>query len=101
MEATMRRKHLVLHAAVLLGLLAMWPSFALAGGDAGDVIGGLLITLLVIVVLFLIFREVVCWYWKINARLAKMDKSIALLESMDATLKEIRSATSQNAKTAG
>lgn len=40
---------------------------------------GLGITLLVLVVLFLIFREVICWYWKVN-------RMVELLESIDSRL---------------
>jgi hypothetical protein len=38
------------------------------------------VALAILVVIFLVFREVVCWYWKIN-------RMVALLESIDATLR--------------
>jgi hypothetical protein len=34
-----------------------------------DVLFGLLIALAILVILFLIFREILCWYWKINERI--------------------------------
>ncbi len=38
------------------------------------------VALAIMVVIFLVFREVVCWYWKIN-------RMVELLESIDATLR--------------
>jgi hypothetical protein len=38
------------------------------------------VTLVIVIVIFLVFREVVCWYWKIN-------RVVELLESIDATLR--------------
>jgi len=34
----------------------------------------------IVIVIFLVFREVVCWYWKIN-------RMVELLESIDAALR--------------
>jgi len=45
-------------------------------------IGVVLIVLLVVLVVFLICREIVCWYWKIN-------KQISLLESIDSHLQTL------------
>lgn len=42
----------------------------------------LLVTLIVFVGLFLLLREFWCWYWKIN-------RAIALLESIDESLKQL------------
>ena len=39
-----------------------------------------IIALVIVVVIFLVFREVVCWYWKIN-------RMVELLDSIDATLR--------------
>jgi hypothetical protein len=42
--------------------------------DTGNVVGNLLptlaIVLVVLVVVFLVLREIVCWYWKINLNVA-------------------------------
>jgi hypothetical protein len=43
----------------------------------------LIIVIIVFAVLFLIFREVVCWYWKINQR-------VQLLEEMKGLFTQIR-----------
>jgi hypothetical protein len=39
-----------------------------------------IVTLVIVIAIFLLFREVVCWYWKIN-------RVVELLESIDATLR--------------
>lgn len=44
----------------------VFPSSAMA--DTGDVIGVAFIGLILTVAIFLIFREILCWYWKINQR---------------------------------
>lgn len=48
-------------------------------GDMGGLIAGLLITLIICFVIFLIMRELMCWYWKIN-------EGILLLKSIDRKL---------------
>lgn len=40
------------------------------------------IVLVIAIVVFLIFREVWCWYWKIN-------EAIKLLQSIDESLKQL------------
>jgi len=45
------------------------PSYAFARGE-GEIITTILISALVVGVIFLISRELVCWYWKINQRVA-------------------------------
>ncbi len=47
-------------------------------------IGFFLVYLLVILVIFLLIREVLCWYWKIN-------KVVSLLEDILITLEEKQS----------
>ena len=49
-----------------------------------DAIG---IFLLVTILVFLIIRELVMWYWKINKRLKKQERQIELLEEI---LREIK-----------
>jgi len=41
-----------------------------------------LILLLVILVLFLVCREIVCWYWKLNKIVANQERQTKLLESL-------------------
>ncbi len=58
----------------ILGILSVavmgLPSYAHARGGFEDMGGTLLISLVIIIVVFLILREVVCWYWKINETLS-------------------------------
>jgi hypothetical protein len=44
-----------------------------------NVIGLVLLVLAIAVVIFLVFREIVLWYWKVN-------QVVALLKSIDAKL---------------
>lgn len=78
-----------------LGILSILiiglPSYAHARGGYGDFIASLLITLLVILVVFLILREVVCWYWKIN-------ETLSILKEIRDLLKTSPSAVQQNSK---
>jgi len=39
----------------------------MGGGDfVGNIMGSLVIVLIIFVAIFLVFRELFCWYWKIN-----------------------------------
>jgi uncharacterized membrane protein YjfL (UPF0719 family) len=49
-----------------------------------DVLG---ITLVVTILVFLIIRELVMWYWKVNKRIKKQERQIELLEEI---LREIK-----------
>jgi len=51
-----------------------------------DIIASVLITLLIIIVIFLILREIVCWYWKINRIVDLQEKQNILLEKLVARL---------------
>jgi hypothetical protein len=68
----------------LLSILTIGlPSYAHARGGSGDLISSLLIALLVIFVIFLILREAVCWYWKINERISLLKEIRDLLKNRD------------------
>lgn len=41
-----------------------------------------LIFLLIILVVFLVCREIVCWYWKLNKIVANQERQNQLLESI-------------------
>lgn len=43
---------------------------------------GVVFILIIAIVAFLVFREVWCWYWKIN-------EAIKLLQSIDESLKQL------------
>ena len=70
----------------ILGILSVivigLPSYAHAFdvGGYGELIGSLLIPLLVILIVFLILREIFCWYWKINETLSVLKEIRDLLK---------------------
>ena len=49
-------------------------------GIGGNELTMALIYLVVVIVIFLIFRELVCWYWKINASLEVLKEIRDLLK---------------------
>ena len=51
-----------------------------------ETVGVVLICLVVGLIVWLICRELICWYWKIN-------KAIGLLESIDQRLKTLADAS--------
>lgn len=64
------------------------------------VIGGMEITIIIYIilaiVLFLILREVACWYWKINERIALIKEQNQLLNDLKKTLQALKTPTSNN-----
>ncbi len=42
----------------------------------------ILVVIAVEIIIFLIFREVICWYWKINYRIEQMDEVIIVLKKI-------------------
>ena len=46
----------------------------------------LLITLVVLAAIFLVCREIVCWYWKINRAMELLERQNVLLERIEAKL---------------
>lgn len=55
-------------------------------GGYGGGIGAFLVTLLILVVIFLVCRELVCWYWKINKAVELLERQNVLLERIEARL---------------
>lgn len=50
---------------MLLTIIFTTPTFTYArGGD--DLGAGILIVIVIVFIVFLILRELMCWYWKIN-----------------------------------
>jgi len=47
----------------------------------------MLITIVVIVGVFLLLREILCWYWKINQRVSLQKEQIELLKKIASALK--------------
>ena len=62
--------------------------------DTGGITGTLMITLVILVVIFLIFREVVCWYWKINQSLGLLTEIRDLLAAAKSVANSPLSASS-------
>ncbi len=56
----------------LIALLS--PTFAFAQSSSSQTLFGGLFALLIIVLIFLALREVVMWYWKINAIIENQEK---------------------------
>ncbi len=57
--------------------------------DERTLITGAVVVVLVGLLLFLLLRFVMCWYWKINRRIALLEKQNSLLESQLETLSRI------------
>ena len=55
-------------------------------GTFGGGLWSFLITLLILLVIFLICRELVCWYWKINRAVELLERQNVLLERIEARL---------------
>jgi len=57
------------------------PSYAYASTDTEFYVK-ILIGLFILVIIFLVLREVLCWYWKINERLAILEEVRDLLSKI-------------------
>jgi hypothetical protein len=85
-------------------LMVILPSHAYARGE-GEYFAYLAITVVIIVVLFLLFREIFCWYWKINERVSLLKEIRDTLQtsqglggyvtSSRATLKDFEASTKE------
>jgi hypothetical protein len=75
----MNRLKRVSLSALFIFLLGL-PSFAFARGGVDDLLVGLFIPLIIIIIIFLICRELVCWYWKINETLSVLKEIRDLLK---------------------
>jgi hypothetical protein len=84
------KKILFLISAILPTLL-----FAQApASSSGNGIMSLLVLLLVCILIFLVCREIVCWYWKINKMVSNQEEIIRLLKKI-ADEKDIPSTNQQ------
>lgn len=54
-----------------------------------QITGAVVVVLVGLLLLFLLLRFVMCWYWKINRRIALLEKQNSLLESQLETLSRI------------
>jgi len=57
--------------------------------NPGDIASSVLLILAVLAVIGLVFREVVCWYWKIN-------RNVALLTDIESLLKPAGAKCAEN-----
>lgn len=72
-----------------LSLSAMpLTAFAQYQKDSGSPFLLLLIYLIFIIAIFLICREIVCWYWKINQSIKNQERIIELLEKINKNLQK-------------
>ena len=46
-----------------------------------DIIMYVVIAIIVLVLIFLLLKEVICWYWKINKRVSLMEETNHLLRT--------------------
>ena len=61
-------------------LMVIVPSYAYARGQ-GEYFGSLALIVVITVVLFLLLREIFCWYWKINERVSLLKEIRDTLQS--------------------
>lgn len=76
---------------VLLFAFAFVPCLACAQGyydDSSSGISSFLIMLLVFIVIFILCRELVCWYYKINKSISNQEEVIKLLKEINEKLKK-------------
>jgi hypothetical protein len=64
------KNYALLLTSTLLLVIFLPVNAAASGLFDSDSIGNFLLTLLILIVVFLIFREILCWYWKINERIS-------------------------------
>ena len=69
------------NGVLALGLLVAAP--ALMGSMGDELIYSIIIGIVVACVLFLIARELVCWYWKINAMVSKLTEISETLKRIE------------------
>lgn len=58
-------------------------------GTFGGGLVSLLVTLVVVALIFLVCREIVCWYWKINRAVELLERQNVLLERIEAKLSAV------------
>lgn len=73
----MKKITLLLLAILPMSLFAQAPAVS-SGGDYGY----LLFVLLIGVLIFIVCRELLCWYWKINKMVSNQEETIRLLKKI-------------------
>lgn len=64
--------------------------------NSNNIMGTSLIILIVTVVIFLLCRELMCWYWKINKSLSNQETIIQLLQQIANQTKDVKEIKSLN-----
>lgn len=70
-------------------------------GDVGDFLGGIIVAFIVSIIIFLICRELNCWYWKINAHLKLMEDINSKLAAISERLSRPSSTANEGLKETG
>lgn len=75
---------------VLLFTFVLTPiiSNAQAYHDNSSGFGSFLITLIIAIVIFILCRELICWYYKINKSISNQEEIIKLLKDINEKLKK-------------
>ena len=74
-------KKIIITLAAMLPLAA-YAQAAPASSDSGWGLITILLVVVLIVAVFLLCREIVCWYWKINKSIANQEEIIRLLKKI-------------------
>ena len=65
----------------LIALFMFIPGFAFASGGEVNILG-IVLLIVIFVLVFLVLREFVCWYYKVNERLENQREIIRLLKEL-------------------
>lgn len=75
---------------ILLPAFALIPAIASAQAyhDNSSGFGSFLIMLIIAIVIFILCRELICWYYKINKSISNQEEIIKLLKEINEKLKK-------------
>ena len=76
-QIIMKKTLLSIMAILPMSLFAQAPS-----GDSGSSFMNIIIAIIILVIIFLVCREIVCWYWKINKTISNQEEIIRLLKKI-------------------
>lgn len=76
----MKKITLALHAIFPMALFAQAPAPYSSSSFEG--IGSVLLVLLICVIIFIVCRELICWYYKINKMVSNQDEIIRILKKI-------------------
>lgn len=61
-----------------------------------EIIGSIVVGLVILIVFFLVCREIVCWYWKINITVKLMEEQNQLLRKIVSSNSDIKRALTKS-----